>query len=334
MNTIKEFHMNTHETAGFRRQLSGYNREDVNAYIRELDLRTAAEKASLEEELNSIKAQLAEAQEAAAALRSEKEELTSALADKAKEIAGLGEKLDEAVRRCDSLTSDAEKAAAADAAHLAEIGALRQQLLSFGITPVELNDDGTPATDRSVSADDAADNHDSPLYKLKMYDKISGQLGDILINANRNAREIVNAATQEVDRMKSDANEFCETKRRQCDEEVQKIRRDLNEEAAVIRNDLSATASALLSNVNANIHGNMESCTHEISSCLSELQYEVKSMLSKITARTDDMNERISYFTTAVSDEIEKDLASIDKKFGLNRQPADDNRPDNGADRT
>lgn len=311
--------MNSQQFAGFRRQINGFNRDDVNQFIRELDTRTANEIASLKEELKSANEQFSAAKSAELKLRSENEGLTAIINSKDAKINELSDSLESALTQANDFQQSLNEAKVKCAEQTDIIETLKKQLQSLGINPSEVNENGTISSE-SISADiDDIANHNSPAYKLKMYDKISNQLGDIMINANRNAREILSTASQEADKLKADVVDYCESQRKQCDEEIRNIRDEVSEETSNVRKKLSATANDLLAKVNSNIHTNMDNCTHEIGSCLNELQYEVKSMLSKIASRTDDMNERISYFTTAVSEEIEKSLSSFDEKFDFTK---------------
>ncbi|MBQ7933117.1 MAG: hypothetical protein IJ334_19185 [Clostridia bacterium] len=164
--------------------------------------------------------------------------------------------------------------------------------------------------------------HTSPAYKLEMYNKISAQLGDILINANRNADEILSAAREEAEKLRIDMEIECAQKRAECESEIEQIRSETAEEAAYIRERLSGNAASMLSTVSADLHGNIENCIREMNDAITDMQYEMQTLLTKITARSGEMNDRISYYQGCVAEGIEKKLSDMDGKYGI-RQSAD-----------
>ena len=161
------------------------------------------------------------------------------------------------------------------------------------------------------------DDKNSPAYKLDMYDKISGQLGNILLNANRSADELLNDARTEADHIRSEVDLECEKKRLDCDAAVAKIKAETEEEAAYIRDHLSQTASALLSSVSADLHASAENCVRELSTCITDMEYEIKTLLVKLNGRSDDMNALIAYYQNTVEEGIESKLKAMDDKYGI-----------------
>ncbi len=321
--------MNEISAAGFRSQFKGYNREDVNAFIRDTDERNA-------EERNALREKLKAAEETAARLKEDNGTLTARVAElvqkvqRAEEAAqaertaakSLSEELETIRSRVSEL--ETENLSASDAQNvlrtdLEEADRQRTALASANetlrkkITALGLN----PDDDLSRPEIGDIDNHDSPLYKLRMYERISGQLGDIMINANRNAAQILNDAKQEVEMLRRDTDEFCEKKRRDCDNEVQKIRQETAEEAVYIRDRLSDTASRLLSGVSSDIHSSADGCMREVQSCLSDMRYEIDALLSKLRNRAEDMNDRVNFFTSSASDDIAAKLGDLENKYGI-----------------
>jgi chromosome segregation ATPase len=228
------------ENVVFRSQLGGYNREDVNKYIVETNLRfervEAVNKKTLAsmqntidelkreleernlqsaescEKYDSMKNSLAEAEEKCAALESQLEEAKKAI-DEAKEsssptpdeysdaIAGFAE-------RVESLENENSRLTAERDALASELASAKERIESDNMR--KIND-----ADRVIDAFKCADGSESDTEKALLYDKVSHQLGSMLIDA----REIA-------DGLISDANAKAE-----------KIVRNAENDAAVIRSE-------------------------------------------------------------------------------------------------
>ena len=296
-------------------------REEKSALSAQIDeSRDTVEKAKKEAEdkLRTIRAEyeakLAESgeqQEAAAALRAENEALTETLNRAVTETVQLRESaeglngriaeleaqlssaLEEVAKKNDELTAKEEEIASLTAAH--------EQALDQCVHKA-LGD----VTDRGSDA-----------YKLEMYDKVSAQLGDILIGANRNADEIITAAQAEAEQLRTDTALECEQKRTECDAAVSRTRTEVEEEAAYIRERLSAAAGDLLCGVSSDLHTSTENCIRELAACVEDMQYEIKALLARLTNRSSEMNDRIAYYQTCVSDGVSEKLAEMDSKYGI-----------------
>ena len=346
--------MNSESVKMFRSALGGFNRDDVTNYIKETDQKHAdalAEVTALLEEANrkneELSAQIEEAQSANDELNRQLAEVTAQRDEARNEneqavqtFHDLREKLAAAEADLRKVTEEADAredawAKEKDALAAEHTAAFVQMKTEYEKKLVEGNESLAHLTqkteelsrllaEKEVQAEPVYDpnDHSSPAYKLEMYDKISSQLGDILINANRNADDILTTAHEEAERLRIDAELECEQKRADCDSEVARIREETAEEAAYIRERLSSNAASMLSTVSADLHINIENCIREMNSCITDMQYEMQALLSKITSRSDEMNDRISYYQSCVSEGIEKKLSGMDEKYGI-RQNAD-----------
>lgn len=290
--------MNTENVKLFRSSIGGFHREDVTNYIKETDQKYTEEIAKLKQQVNdaegsveTLEAQCAELEQTLSAERKRAEALEEALAK------------EETARKEEAIkyhTEEEELRCAMEKAE-ATIAELEQKIM----VPAE-----------SVTMGDLND-HNSPAYKLAMYDRISAQLGDILINTNRNADDILTAAREEAEKIRADAENDCSERRTKCEEDIARIRTETAEEAAYIRKRLAETATSLLSAIGTDLHGNMENCIREMNSCIVDMQYELQTMLARIVTRSEEMNDRISYYQGCVGDEVEKKLSGFDDEYGI-----------------
>jgi len=384
--------MNTTDTVNqkkFRSAVGGYNKEDVNQYIKETDISFAAKEQHWFQELNTVHAEMEKLSDDKTRLENELSQLRSTLsaveaqsAEKAQfieEQAAVIKDLQKRVNICkeqndaqnlviDRLKKEAlseneklssiEKALDEAQKHLTVSENQYKEVLAKNTT---LNDALTEAAVKLTQAEEAqadaenrcaeaqstlkaihtemektlasereraaeeiriiresmAAEEEGVAYKLEMYDKISAQIGDILLNANRNADDILSAAKEEAEKIRTDAALEVEKIRNDTLTETAKIHAETEEEANYIRERLSDTANSLLSQISGDMHINIDNCIKEVNTCIQEMQYDTEHMLSILENRYREMNERVQYYQSCVTDSIEQKLLDMDEKYGI-----------------
>lgn len=322
----------------FRSQMGGFNREDVNNYIKETDLKHAEEISSLTAKLDEITAkvdaltqQYAALEEANQKLTEEKDEAVllakeaeDALSAKNAEIADVTKKLDfykseaeaqinvmnnlktenkRLAAELENSTSKSNSSLEEEIARLTSLSAEKDAIIVSLNDEIERVNAENIALSATSNMGDISDSS-SPAYKLDMYNKISSQLGDILINANRSAEDIVSAARQRSEQMIADAEDECEKKKEAA-----------NSEAEFIRKRIAEISSNILSSVSGDLHGNIENCMKEISTCVDDMQYEIKTIMSKLSARSLEMNDKVVYYQNNATECVDKKLSEMDAEY-------------------
>lgn len=353
----------------FRTQISGYNKEDVNRYIKENDIKYSAQLneindtvtslqnelsgiiASHTKELDGLNERLVTAESEKVRAESELSEIRgkydsvrldfeaqsgviSSLTDKltaeretieqlTEKIASLERECDESKLAADSKQKEIEEKESIIESLRAEIDEKNRLLSEKDFAIAAKTEDATAAeiTEPTEEKNPLGDINDknSPAYKLAMYDKISSGVGDLMINANRTADSILQRAQEEAERLRSQTDEECDQKVKECEATVAKIKSETEEEAAYIRERLSEAANELLCSVSESLHTNVENCVREIESGTSDMQYEIKSMMQKIESRNKEMGDKIDYYKSCISDGIRDKLSSMDEKYGIKR---------------
>ena len=334
----------------FRSALGGYNKDDVNQFIKETDLAFSAKEqeftaklAALEEELAAANNRNNEYCEKIAAQDAELAKQSADIAAQTTEIADLEKHLgiykDQA--NAQNIVIEALKN---EAASLREkISSAEEQLNAANekctilqescadserkLQELQINMENAVSEERSRAMEEIrscqknieAENETSA-YKLEMYDKISAQIGDILLNANRNADEILSAAKDDAEKIRCDATIEAEALRNDVYAEVTRIRSDTENEANYIRERLSDTANQLLAQISSDMHGNIENCIKEVNTCIQEMQYDTEHMLSVLKSRYLEMNDRIQYYQTCVTDSVSQKLQDMDEKYGIRQE--------------
>ncbi len=322
----------------FRSQMGGFNKDDVNNYIKETDLKHAEEIDGLKSTIESIKADVASLTERCASLESanarlvsEKAEIDALLTEKDAQIADIAKKLDFYKSEAEAqinvmnnlktenkrLASELEAAANNNTSSLdEEIARLTSLNNEKDTIIVSLNDElervnaENIALSESVKANeskaDMGDVNDrtSDAYKLDMYNKISSQLGDILINANRNADDIVSAAKADAERMIADTQVECDKKLEES-----------TAEAKHTRERIAEISENIIASVSGDLHGNIENCMKEITTCIDDMQYEIKTLMTKLQSRSSEMNEKVAYYQNTASEGLDNKLGQMDSEY-------------------
>jgi len=170
--------MANEKNIAFRSALSGYNREDVNRYILEMNR-------NFEEQELALRRAAEEAAAHLDTLTAEKEELTRAKEEAERVIAAHRENADRLKEENTLLREKADSAAARLEDAMKKISALEAELTECRNTPA------------SAEASE----------KSQKYDQISAQIGDIMIGASSSADKIIAAANAEAGRIMAETEE-------------------------------------------------------------------------------------------------------------------------------
>ncbi len=239
--------MSDTKNVAFRSAIGGYNREDVNRYILDIN-RELQEKSAL-------------ADDAAARASALGAELETVTADKTA-LEGIRASLQEAI---DQLKEENES--------------LREKLAAVEAENARL----------VVSPEDGD--------KSQKYDRISAQIGDIMISANTSADAIVAAAN----------------------DHAAKIISDTETEANDIRARLSDAADDMLAEISGELRSSTESYLYELSSALCEMRDNTSAMVADFQKRSRDLSMKVEYYQTTLSDTVNTALRQMDEKYGIRR---------------
>ncbi|MBR5446111.1 MAG: hypothetical protein IKV57_08305 [Clostridia bacterium] len=346
------------KTKKFRNAVGGYNKEDVNGFIKEMDLQNSAalaekdaalqkaaeSEAALQQELGSLRENHAALSDTLAAAQTEADGLKRELTEKDAVIEDLQKRLGilrsqteaqtEAMERLRKEKEIAEKTAADKQEQFdGEKSTLEGKLQESAAALEKLRSDMECRIQELEAALSAAkvraeeeierfrtaftEEEDSTGYKIRMYDKISGQVGDILLDANRNADEILGSAREEAEKLRTETAEEMQKDRTELQAELMRMREENQKEAQSIRDRLSATAETLLSDISGELHVNIDNCIKELAICMTEVEYDAETMLQSMQKRCQEMNDRIHYYQGCVQESIDAKLRNMSQKYGI-----------------
>ncbi len=304
----------------FRTSISGYNKDDVNRYILEVDKKNKETAESLKNEISALSA---ENETASAALRqaeTEKAELAARIAELEEEILRLQEEQKAQSERIDSMMAEhtvCETQLAEQNSALSEMkeenavligkldtlsseSAAKDALLKAAAEKyaADLETLRSAYEGEIKAAKEAAKPDESAAYKLDMYDRISSQIGDILINANRSSDEIVTAARTEAEKLLS------------------RTTADAAARSTRMREGIHNCAVQTLARLKEDFVSNMTNCAGELQTCIKEIQYETEALMAFLTRKQSEMSERIEFYYGAASDTVEHKVETMAEECG------------------
>ncbi|MBQ8746351.1 MAG: hypothetical protein IJZ08_00600 [Clostridia bacterium] len=137
--------------------------------------------------------------------------------------------------------------------------------------------------------------------KSQKYDRISAQIGDIMISANTSADAIVAAANTH----------------------AAKILSDTESEANTIRTRLNEQATEMLAHISGELHTSAESCMCELITALSEMRDNTAVLIQDFEKRSRDLSLKVEYYQTTLTETIRTALREMDKQNLLSPSGAD-----------
>ncbi len=243
----------------FRTALGGFNKEDVNRYILTINKELEEKDSAAAEE----KKRAEETEACAATLRGEldsaradKEALESILASLRQSLDETKETLASLTEKCDALTAENER-----------------------------------LTARIAELENTAEEED----KSQKYDRISAQIGDIMISANTSADAIVAAAN----------------------DHAAKIISDTENEAHSIRTRLSQAADTMLTHISGEMRTSADGCVCEMITALTEMRDSTALLIQDFEKRNRDLSVKVEYYQAMLSEAISKTLHELDEKYGV-----------------
>lgn len=176
---------------------------------------------------------------------------------------------------------------------------------------------------------EAAKSMEGAAYKLDLYDKISSQIGDILISANRNSDDIISSAKQEAERILLRANEEAGALRTACEAETEREKNALALWSRDVRAGLSDAANLVLKEIREELAGCLSGCVRETQTCVTEMQYEGNALLAVMEQKQAEINEKLDFYGTSAADKVKEKLMTLEETCdSLLREPE---KQDGGA---
>lgn len=315
----------------FRTAMGGFNKEDVNKYIVDINNEFFVKEEDFNKEIASLKEKLAisaeRLNELVASLSSVtelEEKLAAAEKNAAEANAKLMEentarlaaeaKLDEALAAADELknslsTKEDELKSALDAVDVlkASLAAKDEELkaaldaadglkASLSAKDEELKS-ALDALEKPCSSESPEETHSenetahvaSDIEKLRLYDELRGNIGDIMISANKNADDIVKGA-----------------ERRAAD-----MARASKEKADALKRRLTVLTGRTVATLKKNAIQNADNCVKEFRACTDDISHMSRAMTSNLEKKYAELNAKME----AVGNELEEGIKNALREF-------------------
>ena len=266
----------------FRTAIGGYNKEDINNYIREINADFLTATREFEDRINSLE----------------------------KAVRERDDNLSELKKEIDLLSADKKAAEEADAL----VTALRERCETMAEEVAKLKEDKLASDLREEASARRIEElqgiidelrqqeEDGELsHKAEMYDKMSGQLGRVMLDARENAGEIVAQAHENAAAVRAEAeNALSEAEseaeriikgaefERACTEDkLRRLKVEFGRSAAEIAENIGEEYCTLIRDMCEKLQGLSDDVRDETQKFMGKLESECNSKLDEIVKKTE-----------------------------------------------
>ena len=270
----------------FRGSVSGFNKEDVNKYIIEMNTEFSAKEEEYKAEIESLKSKLAisaeKLNEAVTALDSvsELEARCRCAEDELeheKKLRGVADEM-LAVESERTMVLEAELEGAK-----ARIASLENELAARPIT--------VEAPDKEEEIKLIDENGESDCDKVKLYDELRGNIGDILLKANKNADDIVKEAERKAAVIENTSRERAEAAKRR----------------------LTVVTGRTVASLKKNAIHNADSCVREFRSYSEDISATTRAMNASLEKKYLTLTAKMEALGNELEEGIKSTLRDFDK---------------------
>lgn len=316
----------------FKEAFKGYNKDDVNSYLAEINLKfstleenyrrtIATQKLTIEElefklqtydiseaELNRVKQTLAE-----------KEELYK---ESVKKIAELEEMADEQSDRLAKLREECaelEKKLSAAIAENAGLSAANQMLRDRIDESEKLVREQAAQIDAMRAKNERLAEESSKSGSEQINEELSRKVGEVLIMAKESADKILDTAKAEADQIKS-----------QAEIEAQKVREQAEEEIKIMRQQARFRLEESLEQANKKLTAMSEEYISGYTEYLRLVSGEFDEMIEKMRSKSREIKDKVESLRDVIGEELSCEYSRIADE--MNRETGEIGGPDIDTD--
>lgn len=279
----------------FRATLGGgYKKEDVNAYIEEIQAEFTSVEATLKGQIDRQCAQVKAAEEATAAAKAEidalNERIAALEAEQIKHIAVSAE-LSSLRTEYDDLRMENATLTSENTALVEKHQMLAAQYLALqGEAQTEKERLTAQLFEKDAVIAEGADAKDLAELREKAaaFDRLSADFGVIMLRANESAEAILRSAKQEADEML----------------------RSVNAEISAAKTRAEAASEGIIGTLDGRLRKINADCRDDILAELEDLRSSVSTMLAAMKAKYADIGARIDHAKTEMQSESDRVLRS------------------------
>lgn len=280
-------------TRMFRKSVRGFNKEDVNSYIVSTNNEFSAREEKMNSEIADLKHKLAISAERlneAGAEAQNARGLEERLKATEEELAIAQRKLKESEAQIDILKARLSEA-------LEDLSNANAAIDKLAENSVLLEEDVTASTDYTSVREASTEEPDGMTYasdseKVRLYDEMSRNVGEILLSANSNADRIIRDARVKADALANEGTERAETVRRQ----------------------LSVVTGRTVAALKKNAIRNADSCIRELKLYSDGISQSTQEMSADLERKYAELNTKMEALGNELEDGIKAVMRDFDKK--------------------
>lgn len=273
----------------FRSSMSGFNKEDVNKYIIDMNNEFTAKEEEYKCEINSLKQRLAVSAER--------------LNEAATSLETVSETKEQLKAAEDMLTSEKEAREAAEKgridaeSRLSEAQAKLEELMTklaeteSALSSVKKELSEIPPVLATEGNINVLDNSETDSDKIRLYDELRGNIGDIIINANKNADDIVKEAEKK-------ASAIADTSR---------------EKAEAAKRKLTVVTGRTIASLKKNAILNADSCVREFRAYSEDISHSSRAMTINLEKKYAELASKMETLGNELEEGIKSVLRDFDK---------------------
>ncbi len=292
----------------FRSSMNGFNKEDVNRYIIEMNNEFASKDEESKGEITSLKEKLAISAERlneASVAVSERDALCEKLQLALAENEKLSAELEEKTKQANEINTELAKKEAELTAAAGTLAEKEKELLSVSSELETLRSYIADLQSSLITpeANSPCNENDDTAEKLRLYDELRGNIGDILLKANKNADDIVKEAEKKAD----------------------DISRDSKEKADSAKRRLAVVAGRTIAIMKKKAILNADNCVKELKAYSDDVAHTSRAMTASLEKKYSELSTKMEAYSYELEEGIKAALREFDKgcnniKSGLNTE--------------
>jgi DivIVA domain-containing protein len=303
----------------FREAFRGYNKDDVNAYLEETNLRFATveedyrrtiknQKQTIEglefrlETFDQINGELANLKRQLADKDEQIEESAKKLAEYERQIADLREQLGKLTSECGELGDKLSAAVAENSILIDENADLTKETQALRARLDECEKSAREQAEQLAVLQDENQASGDAEHEKRLYDEMSRKLGDVMIIAKESADKLIENAKAEAGRIKAEAMA-----------EADRVREEAAAEVKAMREGARSKLETAFENANKKLFSMSEDYIRGYAEYLRGVQGEFDAMISALRAKSGEIKGKVDNMRAVISEELEREFDRINR---------------------
>lgn len=320
--------------ASFREAFRGYNKDDVNAYLEETNLRFASveedyrrtiknQKQTIEglefrlESFDQINEELAKLKQQLAEKDRQIEENAKKFAEYERQMTEMRERIGKLTSECGELGDKLSAAVAENSILIDENADLAKENQALRALLDEREKTAREQAEQiaALQTETQALSGDAE-HEKRLYEEMSRKLGDVMIVAKESADKLIENAKAEAGRIKAEATA-----------EADRMREETAAGVQAMREGAQSKLEAAFENANKKLFSMGEDYIRGYAEYLRGVQGEFDAIISALRAKSGEIKGKVDNMRAVISEELEREFNRINRDMHADTDPV--TRPKN-----